>query len=210
MKTLISRAVVTALATVLALMFVTYLFGAAAVDRGLADVPTSERIAAIVVLGAGQRPNGTPGLASEARALHAVSLFKAGVADRLVISGGSDQPPSTARVMADLAVAQGVPRSRVSIEEDSFSTAQNALLSRPLVDGEIVLVTSRPHLLRAWVAFEWAGYDIAYTSAPAGGWTWSHHSYEIAAWAFNAVKLTLWTGAGLLGWSDAERMPLLN
>lgn len=210
MKRLLRNATVTALAAVLALMLATYLFGAHAIDRGLTGEPAVERVSAIVVLGAGQRANGTLGPASRARTLHAVALFQADVAETLIITGGSSRVPSTAQRMAELAVAEGVPLSQIIIEEQSLSTAQNALLSKPSAQGPIVLVTTRPHQLRAWVFFEWVGYDIAYTSAPEGGWKWLQYGYEIAAWAFNAVKVTLWTGAGLLGWSDAERMPLLN
>jgi uncharacterized SAM-binding protein YcdF (DUF218 family) len=109
---------------------------------------------AIVVLGASQY-NGTPSPVFAARLNHAVTLFKAGVAPRIVTVGGK-QPGdefTEAESGATYLAAHGVPRSDVI----ALQTGDDTLRSMRAVDRKFrqrhwttaVLVTDPWHCLRS-------------------------------------------------------------
>ncbi|MCI0668913.1 MAG: YdcF family protein [Myxococcaceae bacterium] len=124
----------------------------------------------LVVLGARVRPSGEPSLALRARVEKAVALYRAGVAPRLLFSGGvGSHPPSEARAAATLAVSLGVPPEACVLEEDSHSTAENARLSaevlRRLGATRVVVVSDPYHLLRARQLFRLHGFEVGTSPA---------------------------------------------
>jgi hypothetical protein len=65
---------------------------------------------AIVVLGSHVNKRGEAGASLRARALHAASLYRRGVAPYIICTGGvGDYPPAEARIAAKLLRTQGVP-----------------------------------------------------------------------------------------------------
>lgn len=117
-----------------------------------------------VVLGARVRPDGSPTAALTGRVATAVMLYRAGLASRLIFSGGSpDGRPSEASVMLQLAVAAGVDSGRCVLEEASRSTRENAARCAALMpnDREVLLVTCDYHLLRATRHFQAYGFSVA-------------------------------------------------
>jgi uncharacterized SAM-binding protein YcdF (DUF218 family) len=139
------------------------------------------RADAIVVLGRGVDPDGAlPALAKQ-RVARAVELFAWGVAPRLIFSGRCSlmtetEPPRTeAGAMAEHAVALGVPRRAVLLEEESRDTIGNAyfVMRRFLEPNDwmsIRVVTSDFHIQRtAWVFQKvlGLGYDVAYSPSPS-------------------------------------------
>ena len=108
---------------------------------------------AIVVLGAAQY-DGTPSPVFEARLEHAVELFHAGVAPRLVVTGGKLEGDRTteAAVARAYAIAHGVPEDAILGEDE----ARNTLESLRAVKGEMdarglrsaVFVSDPTHMLR--------------------------------------------------------------
>jgi uncharacterized SAM-binding protein YcdF (DUF218 family) len=98
---------------------------------------------------------------------------------RIIVSGGTESlsaAPSEAAVIKKYFVSFGIAADRISIEERSLTTAENARFSAQLIHPEPhsrwLLVTSAYHIPRAMGAFRKAGFNvIAY---PAGwrtrGW----------------------------------------
>jgi len=120
--------------------------------------------AAIVVLGARVRPDGRPSAALERRMRVAISLYQAGAAPRLVLSGGGQRAVPEAEVMRDLALAAGVPASALIIEPRSRTTLENASETAKLLapDGHdaVILVTDSYHAFRARLLFRIAGLTV--------------------------------------------------
>ncbi len=115
---------------------------------------------AIVVAGCRVMPDGRPSPALARRVELAAALFRAGRAERLLLTGGlgADAPISEARASADLALALGVPPEALILEERSRDTLENAAFAaRAWEDAtgvradraRILVVTDRSHVFRA-------------------------------------------------------------
>lgn len=111
---------------------------------------------AILVLG-GETPR---------RSAKAADLFKAGLAPRVVVSGGGDAP-----IIRRYLIQEGVPAGRIFIEDRSTTTWENALFVTPLLRTwgarRVLLVTSWFHTRRAVATFRRAAGDIRFSPVPA-------------------------------------------
>ena len=108
---------------------------------------------AIVVMGAAQY-DGRPSPLFAARLDHAVELFRAGIARRLIVTGGKadgDRTTEAATARA-YAIAHGVPAADILGEDASRTTLESiravgtVLRDHGLKDA--VFVSDRPHMLR--------------------------------------------------------------
>ena len=108
---------------------------------------------AIVVMGAAQY-DGRPSPLFAARLDHAVELFRAGIARRLIVTGGKadgDRTTEAATARA-YAIAHGVPAGDILGEDASRTTLESiravgaVLRDHGLKDA--VFVSDRPHMLR--------------------------------------------------------------
>jgi uncharacterized SAM-binding protein YcdF (DUF218 family) len=87
---------------------------------------------------------------------------------RIILSGGSDAPVFDEEIEAVFAVRQlealGIAHQRMTAEEQSRNTFENAVFSRLIADpkpGERwLLVTSASHMPRAMAAFRAAGFPV--------------------------------------------------
>ena len=124
----------------------------------------------IVVLGGsinGPTPaNPTPDMQESIdRVIHAARLFKAGLAPRIIASGGQLFPapgrPSEAEYTAQLLVQLGVGEASILQEGGSRNTHENGLLTARLMAESgletALLVTSAWHMPRAAAVFRRAG-----------------------------------------------------
>jgi uncharacterized SAM-binding protein YcdF (DUF218 family) len=108
---------------------------------------------AIVVMGAAQY-NGRPSRVFAARLDHAVSLYFAGVAPMLVMTGGKAEGDRTTEAAAgrDFAIALGVPAEAILVEEQSRTTLESVRAVASLLAANdvhnAVFVSDRPHMLR--------------------------------------------------------------
>jgi uncharacterized SAM-binding protein YcdF (DUF218 family) len=133
---------------------------------------------AIVVLGCGIRPSGRPGPPAARRAASGASAYFAGVAPRILVSGGRRWGAHVeARVISARLVAAGVPRSAIIEELFSLSTSENAIFSAAALRGlsasgppdatgaqrppRAAVVTCPWHMARALACFRAAGVDAA-------------------------------------------------
>jgi uncharacterized SAM-binding protein YcdF (DUF218 family) len=120
----------------------------------------------LIVLANEQQSDGILGLVSYWRSVYAVRVWRGGNGkfERMVISGGSGGAPvSMAAAMRDFVVSQGVPASRIVIEEKSTSTRENALFVKEIVKdlpGDKVVVTGDVHSYRTRRVFEKAGLPV--------------------------------------------------
>ncbi len=83
---------------------------------------------------------------------------------RIIFTGGTASLDPTAPLEAPLAVKESVPHERITAEEQSRNTIENAVFSHLLADpkpGERwLLVTSASHMPRAIAAFRAAGFAV--------------------------------------------------
>jgi len=130
----------------------------------------------VVVLGGGYSspervpPNGRLSAASLERLVEGIRLYRALPGAKLVMSGGSESRAAPiAQVLADAAVALGVPRTDVVLESTALDTAREAEEVQRIVGADrFVLVTSAVHLRRAMSLFEKRGMHPV--PAPCGFW----------------------------------------
>jgi len=136
---------------------------------GLSAAAPQASFDAILVLGAAQLPDGSPGPAIRRRVRHAVSLYQEGKAPCLVMAGGpTSTPMPEADTMAQLARDEGIPEAAIHCERQSTRTLENAVCSRDMMAAQgwrrVLLVTDAAHMPRALYTFRAFGLDV--TPAP--------------------------------------------
>ena len=119
---------------------------------------TRTRFDTIIVLGYPANPDGTPSPEQRERVLEGVRRYRAGVAPRLIMTGGAVQNHHVeAHVMADFARAQGLPSDAVIEEDQAQNTIQNATYSFRIMTARgwrsAEIVSSPSHLPRASLIF---------------------------------------------------------
>lgn len=108
---------------------------------------------AIVVMGAAQY-DGRPSPVFAARLDHAVSLYFAGIAPRIVVTGGKAEGDRTTEADAGRAFAMqlGVPPEDILVEDQSRTTLESVRAVSALLAANdarsAVFVSDRPHMLR--------------------------------------------------------------
>lgn len=131
---------------------------ALAVYRNDVTLPTSNTTAThfdtILVLGYPANPDGTPSPEERARVLEGIREYRAGVAPRLILTGGPAHNRFVeAHVMAQFALSQGVPASDLFEEPHAQNTIQNIFYSAQIMHAHnwssADVVTSGYHLGRA-------------------------------------------------------------
>jgi uncharacterized SAM-binding protein YcdF (DUF218 family) len=131
----------------------------------------------VVVLGSGySTAAGAPATARVdsmglERLVEGIRLVRSIPGSKLLVSGGSYLTGvPQAQVLADAAVALGVPRADIVLEATSFDTQDEARLVRDIVrDDRFLLVTSAIHMRRSMRLFEKQGMKPI--AAPAGFWS---------------------------------------
>ncbi len=108
---------------------------------------------AIVVMGAAQY-DGHPSPVFAARLDHGVALYLAGVAPRLVVTGGKAEGDRTTEAAAGraFAIALGVPPEAILVEDRSRTTLESIRAVATLLEANgarsAIFVSDRPHMLR--------------------------------------------------------------
>lgn len=160
------------------------------------QIERAESADVIVVLGAGLRRDGRPGLALIRRAAQAAILYKEGYAPNIICTGGYpiNAPRSEASACAELLREEGVPAAVILEEDRSRSTEENAIYTREMMDANgwdsAVIVSDGYHLLRATWIFNMQG--IANTTSPASNPSVGSYLFsfgrEIAAFHWQVLK----------------------
>ena len=137
------------------------------------DAAALEQVDAILVLGCGVRPDGTPSLMLRDRLEMGLKLYEAGAAPKLLMSGDHGRVEyDEVNAMRDYALERGVPSEDVFMDHAGFSTYESMYRARDIFQCEkILIVSQRYHLYRAVYdaralgleAYGVAAEDIAYT-----------------------------------------------
>lgn len=140
--------------------------------RRLAVPPDVGPAEAIVVLGASANRDGTLSDASLRRTVAGITLYRDGLAPRLVFLGVLGEAEARAR----LAVSLGVPRDAILTERWQPTTRDEAswtgeVVGKKLGVRRVLLVTDVLHMRRARSLFERAG--LAVRPAPTDPWVLS-------------------------------------
>ena len=146
---------------------------------------------AIVVFGAGVRPDGRPSLALYDRTCTGCKLYKQGLATSLVLSGGDSEPDA----MKSIALKMGVPESAIILDEhgnNTLATVTNAKeLSRVHGWRGLLMVSHDYHLSRISMFNHRAGL-AAYTVPADESYPLTLKPYyvqrELAAWIYYYLK----------------------
>lgn len=128
---------------------------------------------AIVVLGGTMNPPASANPYADAgdsvdRVFHAARLYRAGLAPRIIVSGGQLFPDpdtaSEAEYMKQLLQQLGVDEAAIVIEGGSRNTRENAVMTARVLEGlgdqSVLLVTSASHMPRAAAAFRRTGVRL--------------------------------------------------
>lgn len=108
----------------------------------------------IIVLGARVYPDRLS-TSLKARLDIGLKLFRDGLAQQIIVSGGqgADEPTSEALAMQEYLLAQGVNPRAIHLEQNSYSTYDNLRFSQQIMleqgFGSALLVTSDYHVLRS-------------------------------------------------------------
>lgn len=106
---------------------------------------------AILVLGCGVRPDGSPSLMLRDRLETGLQLYEAGAAPKLLLSGdhgsiGYDE----VNAMKDYVLERGVPSEDVFLDHAGFSTYESMYRARDVFQAQrVIIVSQRYHLYRA-------------------------------------------------------------
>ena len=190
--------------TVRAMAAIGFLFGFVTVTpvdnwwiRCLAG-PANDAKGDVLVVLAGDSIKDVIGWSSYWRSVYAVRAWREGGWREVVVTGGSlhGETPAAER-MRDVMVSQGVPAAAIRVEDESHSTRENALKSKPLLEtlgGSKVLLTSDYHMFRAYRVFRKAGIEVAPRPLPEAA--------KQAEWLRNrwTVFLGLWVETGKIGY----------
>ena len=118
----------------------------------------------LIVLGGAADNDGIMGQSSYLRSTYALMIYREGGFGHIVISGAAHEGPPVAESMRRYLVCLGIPVSAIHVEPYARTTRENALFTKPILDGlpgRKVLLTSDYHMTRAYRTFRKAGIDVA-------------------------------------------------
>ncbi|GHH72381.1 SanA/YdcF family protein [Promicromonospora soli] len=154
-----------------------------------------EKADAIIVLGAGLRPDGTPSTYLRRRVEAGAELYRAGIAPTVILSGDAhdnadgtryDEPGSMRSWILDNDL--GVPDDAIALDREGFNTTATCRRAYDLYDARTaVVVTQGYHLRRALYSCVEAGLDAVGVGVSAASVTpvraaWWHVRELPASW----------------------------
>ncbi len=150
----------------------------------IANEDTKIQSEAILVLGAKSYHGKSYNPCLVSRVNHAVDLYKAKYADKILFSGGVDKEDnaSEAETMKKIAISLGVSPKNILLEKSSTSTYENLLNSQKILKSNYlnsaIIVTEPFHAARASLVAEKLGLKHTVSSASTSPcWTkWEYFS----------------------------------
>jgi vancomycin permeability regulator SanA len=119
-----------------------------------------------VVFGAQVHRDGHSSIVLADRVRTAAQLYQAGMAQRLIMSGGqgADEPFNETSIMRSMAIGFGVPSSAISVDPAGVNTDATVRDTVPMLrageDGAVAVVSDFFHLPRIKLAYQRAGVDV--------------------------------------------------
>lgn len=136
-----------------------------------AEIDTKSKADAILVLGARSYILGKYNPCLEARVEHAVDLYRAGYAHKILVSGGIDKEDNVneADIMKKMATEKGIPSIDILEERYATSTFENFSLSYDILKqnnlSSVIVVTEPFHVARATLVAKKLGYNLSVSPA---------------------------------------------
>jgi uncharacterized SAM-binding protein YcdF (DUF218 family) len=130
-----------------------------------------EQVDAAIVLGAAAW-NGKPSPVLKGRIDHAISLYKEGMVNKIIFTGGKAEGEKLAESEASevYAVLQGVKEEDILIENKSRITEENLIYTAELVEGKdlttFVLVSDPLHMSRSMFMAKELGLEVYSSPTP--------------------------------------------
>lgn len=154
----------------------------------------------IIVLGAAVCKGGRPSPALKRRVLHGIKLLEDQKASYLLLTGGLGKyPPAEAIVMRDLALATGVPKEKIILEQKGTTTFTNAKYCVRILHDynwlNAIVVSDSYHLFRATFVFRYFGINVIGSAAKGGkqentSFKWlCYHFREIIAFGWYMILI---------------------
>ena len=105
----------------------------------------------ILVLGCGVRPDGQPSAMLADRLQRSVELYKAGVSQKLLMSGDHGQVNyDEVNVMKQYALKNNIPSQDIFMDHAGFSTYESMYRAKAIFQAKkVVIITQQYHLYRA-------------------------------------------------------------
>jgi len=157
---------------------------------------------AVIFFGAMVWKGGKPSPSLRRRAVHGASMVRSGKAPVLIVTGGiGKHPPSEASLIRTLAIEQGVPETRIFVDESSFSTLDIAIACANIMNrngwSKAWVVSDSYHLPRCVLLLRQFGI-VAKGSAPDqsasgnAGLKWYYLCFrEILAFPWSVLRIYL-------------------
>ena len=138
------------LALILTVNFIVVI-GAGKITVGNKEYSIDKKYDAIVVLGAGLRPDGTPSNMLEDRLKGAIELYKKGVAPKIILSGDcSGEDYDEVSSMRKFCIDNGVSSSDIIRDDAGFSTYETMdNVVNKMGYKRIIVVTQKYHIYRS-------------------------------------------------------------
>jgi uncharacterized SAM-binding protein YcdF (DUF218 family) len=136
-----------------------------------AEEDTKMKADALLVLGARSYIDGKYNPCLEARVEHAVDLYKANYAHKLIVSGGNDHEDNAneAETMKKIAVEKGVKPNDILMEKTATSTYENFTHSQSILTNNklksVIVVTEPFHMARSILIAEKLNYNFTVSQA---------------------------------------------
>jgi vancomycin permeability regulator SanA len=125
--------------------------GAGKITVGNKDYSIDKKYDAIVVLGAGLRPDGTPSNMLEDRLKGAIELYEKGVSSKIILSGDcSGEDYDEVSSMKKFCIDNGVPEDAIVRDDKGFSTYETMEnVVEKMGYKSVIVVTQKYHLHRS-------------------------------------------------------------
>ena len=147
----ISIAVLAFILTLILTVNFIVVIGAGKITVGNKEYSIDKKYDAIVVLGAGLRPDGTPSNMLEDRLKGAIELYKKGVAPKIILSGDcSGEDYDEVSSMRKFCIDNGVSASDIIRDDAGFSTYETMdNVVNKMGYKKIMVVTQKYHVYRS-------------------------------------------------------------
>lgn len=132
------------------------------IERLTEEKGTEKQIDAVLVLGAQVKPDGSLSKMLKERLDTGISIYKAGLTDRMIMSGdhGSDDYDEV-NAMKSYAIGQGVPSECIFMDHAGFSTYESMYRAKEVFEAEnLVVVTQKYHMYRALYDAKALGIEV--------------------------------------------------
>ncbi len=132
-------------------------------ESQLSGKEDGDEIDAVLVLGAQVKPDGSLSKMLKERLDTGISIYKAGITDRMIMSGdhGRDDYDEV-NAMKNYAIEQGVPSGCIFMDHAGFSTYESMYRAKEIFEAErLVVVTQKYHMYRALYDAKALGIEAA-------------------------------------------------